>query len=326
MSRPLNDCMLAATVDKPFDSPDHIFEWKFNGMRILGMCNGSTVLQGRSGLDYTAQFPEIHHLHKQLKVPAHVDGEVVCLDENGLPSFNRLQQRIGKRTPLDIKLAAEKFPATFKVFDVPEVEGKDLTITGLRAKQMQRKDILSRILVPDEHIQISSWVDGKGIELYEKVESLEQEGIMAKTKSGLYHPGGRVADWQKIKVPRIGLFVVCGFTKGKGWREDLFGALILGLPKDGGIDWVGNAGTGKFGGSVMHDILETLRKIPASQSPLLPGRSKISKVAGWVQPLLIAEVKYGDLTNDGMLIGHSFQRIRTDLNLSDCCYRIPKEV
>lgn len=318
--------MLAATSQEPFDSPDHIFDWKYNGMRVIGRCNGSAQLQGRSGLDYTAQFPEIQHLAKQVQVPADVDGEIVCLDERGLPDFNRLQQRIGKTDPRLIKLAAERYPATFMVFDVISVDDKDVTAKGLRADQMQRKEILSRILTPDEHIKLAPWVEGKGIALYQKAEELEQEGIMAKTKSGLYHPGGRGQDWQKVKVPRIGYFLICGWTAGTGWRKDLFGALILGLPQEDGIHWVGNAGTGKFTSAVLSDVFETLQRIQTTQSPFIPGTSVKSKtkVASWVQPMLVAEIKYGDVTNDEMLIWPSFQVVRTDLNLSDCCYRIPK--
>lgn len=320
--------MLAATSEEPFDSPDYIFDWKYNGMRIVGRCNGSAQLQGRSGLDYTEQFPEIQHLAKQVQVPADVDGEIVCLDERGLPDFNRLQQRTGKHDPLSIKIAAEKYPATFMVFDVINVDDKDLTTGGLRATQMQRKEILSRILVPDEHIKLAPWVDGKGIALYQKAEELEQEGIMAKTKSGLYHPGGRGTEWQKLKVPRTGYFVICGYTVGTGWRKDLFGALVLGLPQADGIHWVGNAGTGKFTAAVLTDVFEGLQRIQTTQNPFITGtkvKSK-TKVASWVQPILVAEIKYGDVTNNGLLIWPSFQTVRTDLDLSDCCYRIPKEV
>ncbi len=312
--------MLAKMAEKPFDSADYIYDWKYNGMRIIGRCNGKAVLQGRSGADYTTQFPEIQHLAQQIRTgDTEVDGEVVCLDENGLPNFNRLQNRIGRHDPLSIKIMAEKYPATFMVFDAVTVEGKDLTAGGLRATQMQRKSILQRILVPDDHIQLAPWVDGKGIELYKLAEELEQEGIMAKTKNGLYHPGGRGDEWQKLKVPRVGYFIIGGYTQGTGWRLDMFGALVLGLPREDGIHWVGNAGTG-FTSAVLADLFEGLQRIRTSYRPFIPG-TKIAKVASWVQPILVAEIKYGDLTKDGMLIWPSFQRVRTDLSLADCCYR-----
>ncbi len=317
--------MLAKLAEKPFDSDAYLFDWKYNGMRIIGRCNGTAMLQGRSGLDYTAQFPELQHLAKQIQTgDTDVDGEVVCLDDKGLPNFNRLQNRIGKRDPLAVKIMAEKYPATFMVFDAINVDGKDLTAMGLRATQIQRKEILQRILVPDSHIQLAPWVDGRGIELYQLAEGLEQEGIMAKAKTGLYHPGGRGEEWQKLKIPRTGYFVIGGYTQGTGWRTDMFGALVLGLPQEDGIHWVGNAGTG-FTSAVLADLFDGLQKIRTNQSSFISGtkvKSK-TKLASWIQPLLIAEVKYGDLTKDGMLIWPSFQTIRTDLDLKDCCYRRP---
>jgi len=314
--------------DGPFDSSRHIFEWKWNGMRIEGHCDGGTaLLRGRSGADYTAQFPEIQHLASCLRVfdSAVLDGEMVCLGEDGLPDFNRMQRRYNQSDPLIIRRMAEKFPANFMVFDVPHLDGKDLTAGGLQAHQMQRKEILSQILVPDDRIKLSPWVDTQGVALYEKVKSLGQEGIVAKTKEGLYYPGGRVEDWQKIKVPRTGYFLIGGYTQGTGWREELLGAVILGLPTEngGGLRLVGKAGTGlKYAQLV--DLFGALQRIRTEDSPFLPG-TKVPKVASWVSPMLVAEVNYGDVTKDGMLIWPSFQQVRTHLAAEDCRYQETKE-
>jgi len=244
--------MLAQTAREAFDSPDHIFDLKYNGMRIVGHVeDGSASLVGRGGADFTAQFPELADLAKHARVKrALLDGEVVCLGEDGLPDFNAVQNRHGKRDPLAVQAMMRRHPALFQVFDVVAVDEFDLTAgSSSQATQMQRLEVLERILVPDGSVRLSPWVDGTGTDLMEHVLAVNEkagrqvfDGIMAKTKGGLYYPGARGEGWQKVKIPRWGNFVICGYTFGTGWREDMMGAVVLGTPVDGGLRWVGCAG------------------------------------------------------------------------------------
>jgi len=306
--------MLAETGDEPFDSPDHIFEWKWNGIRIVGRKQGgSALLQGRSGADFTPQFPELADLAKYIRASgADIDGEVVCLGENGLPDFNRIQNRIGKREPVVIQNMARQYPATFMVFDVTAVDDYDLTAGGkAQATLMQRKEILQKILVSDSVVKLSAWVDGKGKDLHKKAVELKQEGIMAKTKSGLYYPGGRNKDWLKMKVPKYDTFVVCGWTKGTGWRQDIMGAIVLGKREADSLRWVGCAGTG-FTQKMLEGMFQVLQEIKTDVSPFPPG-TKVPELGNWVRPILQVEVKYYDITKTGQLIWPVFQRVRTEL-------------
>jgi bifunctional non-homologous end joining protein LigD len=310
--------MLAETGEEPFDSPDHIFEWKWNGLRIVGRKHGgSALLQGRSGADFTAQFPELADLAKHIKtLDADIDGEVVCLGENGLPDFNRIQNRIGKREPLVIQNMAKQYPATFMVFDVLSVDDYDLTAGGkAQAALMQRKEILQKILVPDGVVKLSPWVDTNGKALHQKAVETQQEGIMAKTKNGLYYPGGRNKDWLKLKVPKRANFVICGYTLGTGWRSDTMGAIVLGKPENGTLRWVGCAGSG-FHLRVLQDLYQTLQTIRTETSPF-PNGTKVPDLLSWVRPMLVAEVKYYDITKTGQLIWPIFQRLRPDLRPED---------
>lgn len=311
--------MLADKAKEPFDDPNRIFEWKFNGFRVKANYDGGPArLIGRSGIDYTAQFPEIHQVASRIKASqAEVDGEIVCLNpETGLPDFNRLQHRYGQRDPLAIKVLAEKYPATYMVFDVTAHNGRDLTARSAdKANQMERKEILGNILSTNGVIKLSPWVDGVGIELYNKAKELRQEGIMAKTKTGLYYPDGRLQDWLKIKVPRRGYFVIGGYTVGTGWREELMGAVVLGLPTEQGLRWVGNAGTG-FKLAQLGEVFSQLRKIETVGCPFVEG-TKVQKLAAWVKPVLVALIEYGDTTNDGKLTWPSFQNMMYDLGPSD---------
>ncbi|MDP2728057.1 MAG: hypothetical protein Q8P59_11010, partial [Dehalococcoidia bacterium] len=218
--------MLASLEKDVWDSHLHLFENKWNGLRIVGHCEGESVrLQGSSGADFTLQFPEVFEaLRKAVKHPAIVDGEIVCLDERGLPCFNLIQNRIGKRDQAVVKIMIAKSPAIYQVFDVTSVFQQDITVHGKEpATLMQRKDILSNLVTGNGAVKLSPWIDGRGKELFEKVKALGQEGIMAKLKTSLYIPGGRNTDWLKMKVWKTDTFVVGGYTMGTGWRSDIMG-------------------------------------------------------------------------------------------------------
>ncbi len=306
--------MLAETGIEPFDSPLHLFEWKWNGLRIVARKQGgSASLQGRSGADFTAQFPELADVAKHIQASsADIDGEVVCLGENGLPDFNRIQNRIGKREPLVIQNMMRQYPAVYMVFDILRVDDFDLTAGGgAQATLVQRKEILQKVVVPDGVVKLSPWVDTNGKALHQKAVELQQEGVMAKTKTGLYYPGGRNQDWLKLKVPKYANFVICGYTKGTGWRADMMGGVVLGKPENGGLRLVGVAGSG-FQAKQLEDLYYELENFRTDKSPFAH-EVKVDKLESWVEPRLVVEVKYYDITKDGKLIWPIFQRVRTEL-------------
>ena len=317
--------MLAQTAKEPFTDPDRIFDLKYNGMRIMGhVDNGSVTLLGRSGLDYTAQFPELADLAKHVKAHrAVLDGEVICLGEDGLPDFNAVQNRHGKRQPIAIQAMMARHPARFQIFDVVAVDEFDLTAGGgAQATQMQRREILEKILSPGGSVYLSPWVDGNGSAMMDQVLAINQragrqvfDGIMAKTKSGLYYPGGRGTDWQKVKIPKWANFVIGGYTLGTGWREGIMGAVVLGTPENGSLRWVGCAGSG-FKLQSLRDLHQTLLRMNTAQSPFDPGTT-VPKLDSWVRPELVVEVKYYDVTKTGQLIWPIFQHLRPGLTADD---------
>ncbi len=313
--------MLAQTGDEPFDNPDYIFDLKYNGMRMVGHKDGGSArLQGRSGLDYTAQFPELFGLGKNIKSQiASLDGEVVCLGADGLPDFNALQQRIGQTNPITVKALMARYPAIYQVFEVARVDEYDLTAGGgAKADQMQRREILEKILIPDDKVRLSPYVDGSGIELMEQVKAINDkagrqvfDGVMAKTKSGLYAPGGRGSAWTKFKIPHYANYVICGFTKGTGWREDMMGGVVLGQPENGGLRWVGVAGSG-FKTKELQELYATLLPMRTDVNPFGNG-TKVPKLESWVKPVLVCYVKYYDITKDGKLIWPIYQWITNEV-------------
>ncbi|KKN12179.1 hypothetical protein LCGC14_1019020 [marine sediment metagenome] len=302
--------MLAELGNEPTDSPLHVYEWKWNGVRIIGHCDGEEVrLQGRSGADYTQQFPEVVQVLKTaIKHPAIVDGEVVCLDEKGLPKFNLVQQRIGKRDPAVVKLMVGRTPAIFQIFDVIEVMGQDITALAKEpATLLQRKEMLGNLVTGNGAVKLSTWIDGKGTGLFQQAIELQQEGIMSKLKTSLYIPNGRTPDWIKHKVWRKAVYLVAGYTIGTGTRADSMGAVILGEKGTEGLKYVGNSGSG-FTNQALNSMFQALQGIRRETNPFIPG-TKVDKVMGWVNPVIEVEIKYADVTQDGQLIWPIFLRV-----------------
>ncbi|MDO8689951.1 MAG: hypothetical protein Q7R39_08065 [Dehalococcoidia bacterium] len=303
----MSRAMLAEKADQPFNSPLHLFEKKWNGVRLLALKLGGKVrLEGRSGIDYTAQFPDLADaIAKAIRDDGIIDGEAVCLDKSGQPSFNLVQQRIGKRGLL-VKLAAERFPATYMAFDILQLGDQDETSRGKARPLWQRQALLHKVLAESEKVQISqAYAGDQGVRLFEQELAAGQEGVMAKLKSSLYVPGARNSSWLKVKVSQKDTFTICGYTAGAGWRERLFGAVVLGKLESGRLRFVGCAGSG-FTLDGLEKMLPKLQKLRTDTVPF-PGT--VPGLVSWVKPTIKVQIKYGDTTKDGQLIWPIFQKV-----------------
>ncbi len=185
--------MLGRLVRSPFDSPKHLFELKWDGMRGLAFVEGGELrLLSRNGRDITTQFPELGEIAKQVKADGVLlDGEIVCLDEQNRPSFSRLQQRLQSK-----RVARPRInPAHFIAFDILYIKGQSV----MKQPLMDRKNLLGEVLNPTELIQACLFVEDEGEPFFQATCELGLEGIMAKDKSSPYLPGRRSPAWQKIK-------------------------------------------------------------------------------------------------------------------------------
>ena len=84
--------MLLQAAPEPFDSEEHVFEWKVDGVRcIMFYNNGGVRLQSKTGKDCTGSFPEL--LGPEVSAGnAVLDGEVTVL-VNGRPDFEAVMER-----------------------------------------------------------------------------------------------------------------------------------------------------------------------------------------------------------------------------------------
>jgi bifunctional non-homologous end joining protein LigD len=147
-----------------------------------------------------------------------LDGEIVALDEEGIPRFQLLQKWQKRPTA----------PVVYVWFDLPWDNGRDLTGKSV----IQRRERLQEIITPVAGIQVGGYLDKRGIDLFRLAKEKGLEGIIAKRKGSTYQPGRRSPDWLKIKARPQQEFVVGGFTEGKGSRKH-FGALLLGAYRNG---------------------------------------------------------------------------------------------
>ena len=308
------ELMLAETREEPFSRDGWVFEVKLDGYRMRAASqDGAPILYSRKGLEYTESFPEIARAVKAIPFEGVIlDGELVVLNEAGRPSFNMLQARarLGAR---EAKRAAIESPATLYVFDLLAFGGYDLRKLPLVA----RKAILQKVLPQTGPLRYSEHFEKNGEALYEQVVRLGLEGIMAKKADSPYR-SGRSADWLKIRADRMDDFVVVGFTKPKGARGG-FGSLHVGAYQDGKLIYCGRAGSG-FSGDQLDEIGAKLQALVRRTPPCEPppgGALPQGPEHSWVEPQLICDVRYKEITKDGLLRQSVFVRFRDDKKPED---------
>ncbi|MGH3667137.1 MAG: non-homologous end-joining DNA ligase, partial [Acidimicrobiia bacterium] len=311
--RPPAKPMLATLTAEAFDDAQWGFEPKWDGIRAIAMCDEETHLLTRNDKDVTVAYPELRRLHEQtVALEAMLDGEIVAFDK-GVPSFQRLQQRMHLRDERKIEEIARQIPVVYLVFDVLYIDGEDLTDQPLE----ERRRILDESIVPSDRIQVSPVTQGKGKALYKAAEKQGLEGIMAKRLSSVYQPGERSKDWLKVKVTFDADVVIVGWTEGEGSRVGSLGSLMMAVYDDGVLRYVGNVGTG-FKTRSLPDIFDQLKALTETMPPF-PTRPELRR-AHWVKPSLVAVVEHRGVTSAGRLRSPSFQRFRDDKKPKECTF------
>ena len=306
--------MQATLASGPFDDPKWLFEPKLDGVRALvTLAGGVATLRSRRGLDITAQYPALARaLARQPASTLVLDGEIVALGEGGVPSFERLQQRMGLQNPDEIATADAELPVLFFGFDIVYLDGHDLRRVPLE----HRVEVLARVLQPSALVQPVQTFAGDGVAAFQAAAALGLEGVVAKRRDSPYEDGKRSRRWLKVKARKTDEFVVGGHHSGEGARSGTFGALLLGTrDEDGGADgsglrYVGRVGTG-FDDATLRALRARLDELETDANPFAaepPDRERVT----FVRPELVAEVEYANETRDGILRAPSFMRLRPD--------------
>ncbi|MDP9204349.1 MAG: DNA ligase D [Gemmatimonadota bacterium] len=319
------EAMHCEIAEKAFTRDDWLFELKLDGYRLIASkTKGEALLLTRNGNDYTNVFPEIARAVKALPFDeCIIDGEVVVCDANGLPSFSRLQQRGRLSSPLDIRRAAVELPATFYAFDLLAFEDFDVRPLPL----LRRKELLKEVVPALGALRYLDHIEREGEAFLEQVTAMGLEGIVAK-KADCPYRKGRSPNWLKIKAEKTGDFVIVGFTKPNGSRAH-FGALQLADWVNGTLVYAGRVGTGFDADDLneLHALLDPIvRKDPLCAGPVYgPGSEPLkseqipeTSTTIWTEAVHVCEVRYREVTPDGLLRHATFKHLRTDKKAHEC--------
>jgi bifunctional non-homologous end joining protein LigD len=305
--------MLAQSSNKPFDSPDYLYEVKWDGIRtFISLDEGRVTIRSRSQRDITNSFPELLIPEQAFRATcALFDAEIVCLDEKGQPVFEHVINRLQQRSDAAIARGRSRHPAVCYVFDLLYLDGRPIMSEPLTRRRAWMIDSLR----PNPVYRVSEAVD-QGTDLYEAAAAIGLEGIIAKERNSVYVPGKRSPSWIKIKTRQTTDCIIIGYTKGKGDRDATFGALHIGRYRGERLVYLGKVGTG-FDERSAKVILSELKKLKETKR-LIKEKPLDDSVSVWVEPALVCEVQYASIVSTGLLREPVFLRMRPDVPAEDC--------
>jgi len=305
--------MLATLADKPLEEDeDWLYELKWDGFRALAYLNQGTIdLKSRNNKSFNEKFYPVYNALKEWSINAVVDGEIVVVNDKGLPDFAALQTW---RSEADGQLI-------YYVFDLLWLNGKNL----MKVPFNKRRELLKQLIPSESLIQYSQNFDLSGKELFTLANQMGLEGIVAKKKSSNYIPDVRSKEWLKIKTIKHQEAIIGGYTRNEG-SPKAFSALLMGLFINGEFTFIGPVGTG-FTTRVQNEILSKLKPLETNECPFteVPEFNKPSRFRPnppksevvWVKPELIAEITYRTVASDGSLRHPSFKGLREDKEVKE---------
>lgn len=305
---------LATLVKQPPDGDRWLHEIKLDGYRILGFLDhGKVRLVSRNGKDWTDRFVRVRRAIEALPADtALLDGEVVVLKPDGASDFQSLQNfaRAGREAQLE-----------YYAFDLLHLNGYDL-----RGAALEDRKRLLRAIVPESSsaVRYTDHVEGQGDAFFERACDFELEGIVSKRRDAPYR-SGRGRDWLKTKCLLTQEFVVVGWTDPGGSRQQ-FGALVLGLHRDGKLVHAGRVGTG-FTEQSLVDIMRLLEPLAREEPSVAdPPTGAMGRGIHWVKPELVAEVAFAEWTAEGVPRHPSFLGLREDTSAEEVVAEKPVEL
>ncbi len=287
--------MLATLTAEPFHRPGWVYEEKYDGIRVLAEKDGAAVrLLSRNLRDRTADFRDLVAALAALPAPTLVlDGEVVVFEASRVSRFQLLQRR-----------EDEAATPVYALFDCLFARGQDLRGRPLA----ERRRVLEAEVPEKPPLQLARRLADDGLKAFQTARRLGLEGLVAKKLTSIYRSGTRSPDWLKVKVRNEDEFVIGGFTRPDGSRQH-FGALLVGAWDGGKLRYAGKVGTG-FTSQTLTDLMKQFGPLVRPASPFhdLPRERDVT----WVEPRLVAQVGYTELTDDGRLRHPAFLGLRDD--------------
>ncbi|MPR04732.1 DNA ligase D [Pseudomonas sp. MAFF 212408] len=304
---------LATLVDRAPDG-DWQYEIKFDGYRMLArILDGEVRLFTRNGHDWTDRLPRQVKALQALKLgDSWLDGEVVSLNDDGLPDFQALQNAFDVGRSLDI---------VYYLFDAPFLEGEDQREAPVEARRAALKSALSSSR--SKLLRFSEAFVANQRDIFESACDLALEGLIGK-RLGSPYVSSRSTDWIKLKCRLRQEFVIVGYTRPQGSRSG-FGALLLAVNDDTGLVYAGRVGTG-FDQAALKAVYAQLKPLERKTSPLQkPLTSPQARGVHWVEPSTACEVNFAEWTREGVVRHASFIALRSDKPVAQIIHEQPRK-
>jgi bifunctional non-homologous end joining protein LigD len=298
-------------------------EIKLDGFRALALLNeGEVELWSRNRNPLTADYPEVVAALSEIRCAnAVIDGEIVALDREGRSRFQLLQGR---------SLPGSRPTIVYYVFDLLHHDGRSLLSLPIEERQ---KALAQLVGDKSSTIRLSPVFDTEPESLLEAARLQGLEGIIAKMPGSLYEPDQRSGTWLKCKVHGEQEFVIGGFTPPRNTRP-YFGAILVGYYEGGKLKYAGKVGTG-FNHARLKSLYDEFKKreiascpfvdLPASSRPRFGSgmTASVMRTVTWVKPGLVAQVRFSEWTDDGMLRQPVFLGLRRDKSARDVVREAP---
>ena len=306
---PFQPPQLATLVDAVPAGPDWLFEYKYDGYRLLlSTAGGAATAWTRNGKDWSDKFRGLVKAAAALPAGCLIDGEAVALGKNGKPDFGLLQA----------SLKGGNADLAFYAFDLIVDQGEDIS----KLPNIERKQRLAALLkaVPAP-IVYGDHVIAKGEALFDAICAEGGEGIIAKKAKAPYR-GERAKNWLKVKCIQRQEFVIVGWQasdKRRGFRS-----LHLAARDGGKLTYAGKVGTG-FNAAMIESLSEAMAPLAIDKPPLDVPRAAL-RGSHWIEPKLVGEVAFTEFTSDGVLRHPSFIALREDKKAAQVVREVPEKL
>lgn len=302
--------MLATPGTRVPTGAEWIHEVKWDGIRVLTQVEKSGLVRctSRNGNQVTAAWPDVAGAAPPGR-DLLVDGEVIALNESGVPDFRVLQERMHVRSPATVARLVTRVPVTYMVFDLLRLDEADLTDRPLD----ERRSLLAEVLAGGAWQVPAAYDDGPMLHAATREQGLE--GIVSKRRSSTYTFGRRTPHWLKFAHRHRASYVVGGWRPQEG--TDRLGALLVGEPRADGLHYRGRVGSG-IGPKVSRLLSTELAAHEVDRSPFADEVPRVdAKGAHWVRPVLVVDVDTHRTARNDRLRQPSYQGIRRDLEPDD---------
>lgn len=301
--RRLAPMLPSAASELPTDPERWAWELKHDGFRALVFCEGQGDLeiQSRSLKSMTFAYPELRALSRAIGRQCILDGELVAVDENGRPSFELMQERLGFHPANNWRRHSPKHPVVYQIFDLLYLDGREL----MPLPYQDRRGELERLGLEGEHWLVPSVHVGPGVvEVQAASREAGLEGLVAKQLNSRYLPGERSPAWRKCKNWSRQEFVIGGVSLDEAGSGGWLGGLLLGCYTDQGLSYCGKVEM-KFGAGTVEALKELMPQLRRDRTPFFDRKPRPHHV--YFEPALICEVQFLDWTSQGRIRHCSFK-------------------